>query len=185
MLKTSTQTPKSKFLRYFFIYLLFIFVAVNFYLKHSNILIYSNATDNVGILDVKWEMSPAEIVQVTHQDYELITLNSRGIKTISQKLVISDNKMSEVNYYFVDNQLYKVSIKKSIESSSQKTVNEFIKTVGFNTNGSDMVSGLYAGEKFLVNEGKEKKSLYIGFDSSNKPKNTYVTMAYEPLAKKL
>ena len=172
-------------LKYFVIYLLFVFVAVNFYLKHSNTLIYSNATDDVAMLDIKWGMSPTEILQVTNREFEAINLLDNHYKSISQKLPIIDHaNMSQVNYYFVNNQLFKVRIKKPIESYSEQRVAKFIERIGFDKNDRDLVSGLYEGEKYQIEKGKLRKSLYIGFDSSNKPTNTYVTMYYEPIAKK-
>ena len=174
-----------KYSKHILIYLLFIFVAANFYLKHSNIFIYSNATDDVAMLDIKWGMSPAEILQVTNREFEYISSVDSKFKSISQKLPIIDYaNMSQVNYYFLNNQLFKVHIKKPIQKYSQERVGKFIERIGFNSRDGDIISGLYAGEKYEIEQGKQKKSLYLGFDSANQPKNTYVIMYYEPIAKK-
>jgi hypothetical protein len=182
------QNQKSilkKYSKHILIYLLFIFVAANFYLKHSKLLIYSNATNDVAMLNIMWGMSPTEISQVTNREFEDVSSVDSKFKSISQKLPIIDNtNMSQVNYYFLNDQLFKVRIKKPIRSYSEERAGQFIQRIGFNNKNGDIVSGLYAGEKYKIEQGKQKKSLYLGFDSANQPQNTYVTMYYEPIARK-
>jgi hypothetical protein len=174
-----------KYYKYILVYFLFVFVAVNFYLKHSNILIYSNATDDVAMLNIKWGMSPAEILRATNREFEDISLVNSNYKSISQKLPIIDYAdMSQIDYYFLNNQLFKVRIKKPIQSYTEERVGQFIEKIGFNSRDGDIISGLYAGEKYKIVQGNQKKSVYLGFDSTNQPKNTYITMYYEPIAKK-
>ncbi len=181
------QNQKSilkKYSKHILIYLLFIFVAANFYLKHSKVLIYSNATNDVAMLNIRWGMFPTEISQVTNREFEDVSSVDSKFKSISQKLPIIDNtNMSQVNYYFLNDQLFKV-LKKPIHSYSEERVGQFIERIGFNSRDGDIISGLYAGEKYKIVQGKQKKSLYLGFDSANQPKNTYVTMYYEPIARK-
>ena len=174
-----------KYSKYILVYFLLVFVAVNFYLKHSNIFIYSNATDDIAMLDIKWGMSPAEILQITNREFEDISSVDSKFKIISQNLPIIDYaNMSEIHYYFLNDQLFKVRIKKPIHSYSEQRVGQFIERIGFNSRDGDIISGLYAGEKYKIVQGKQKKSLYLGFDSTNQPKNTYVIMYYEPIARK-
>jgi hypothetical protein len=174
-----------KYSKHILIYLLFIFVAANFYLRHSKLLIYSNATNDVAMLNIKWGMSPTEISQVTNREFEDISSVDSKFKIIYQKLPIIDNaNMSEIHYYFLNDQLFKIRIKKPIHSYSEQRVGQFIQRIGFNNKEQDIVSGHYAGKKYKIEQGKQKKSLYLGFDSSDQPKNTYVTMYYEPIARK-
>ncbi len=183
-----TKTNKSffrKFSKYFLVYFLFIFVAANFYLKHSNILIYSNATDDVAMLNIKWGMSPTEILYATDTDFSHIIAEDPTHKSISQHLpLIDETNKTEVNYYFVNNQLYKVRIKENIASDSKNKVAKFIEKIGVDKSEKNIISNLYEGEKYRTENGRQKMSVYIGFDAKDKPVNTYVTMYYKPIADK-
>ena len=88
------QNQKSilkKYSKHILIYLLFIFVAANFYLKHSKLLIYSNATNDVAMLNIMWGMSPTEISQVTNREFEDVSSVDSKVKSISQKRPSIDN----------------------------------------------------------------------------------------------
>jgi hypothetical protein len=61
-------------------------------------------------------MSPAEILQVTNKEFEYVISVDDQFKNIFQKLELIDNSvMSETNYHFVYNRLFKVRIKKPIK----------------------------------------------------------------------
>ncbi|NIP39107.1 MAG: hypothetical protein GWO07_10470 [Candidatus Dadabacteria bacterium] len=166
----STQEQKSfmrKYSKHFLIYFLFLFVAVNLYLKHSNILIYSNATYDVAMLNIKWGMSPAEILSATGTDVDSVVAVGTMHKNASHKLPIIDySNKSVVNYYFFNNQLYKVHIKKPIKSYPEDHIAKFMKKIGLIDKEENIVSGLYEGAKYRIEDVKEKVYVYMGFDST-------------------
>lgn len=64
------------------------------------------------MLNIMWGMSPTEISQVTNREFEDVSSVDSKFKSISQKLPIIDNtNMSQVNYYFLNDQLSKYVLK--------------------------------------------------------------------------
>jgi len=179
--------PLIKYIKYTIIsFFILLFLCINLYLFSENLFIYSHASNDIAILQIRWGMSPKEVEIVTEMKFESEDYNNDEHKTFTQRIRIIDRaRKSEVKYYFYDNQLYKINIKKGINLFKTKIIEQLLDKAFLTDQKVDIINTLHNNNKYRIDQNNRLILIYLDDLNLEVSKNINLAMGYKPLVEKL
>ena len=167
------------------LYTVFVFTCLNSYLSYNNLAIYSHATDDFAILNIRWGMSPKQVELATNKTLDEEYLNHE-YKIYSHKLRIVDRaRLSDVRHYFYNDQLYKIQIKKDLSSFENRIIDQLIHKSGFSKNKNEIIEEIQNGNKYKGSINNNVVFVYLSKDKSQELKDINFVLGYKPLLDKI
>jgi hypothetical protein len=172
-------------LKLILLYTVFAFTCINSYLSYNNLAIYSHATDDFAILNIRWGMSPKEVELATDKALDEEYLN-KEYKIYSHKLKVVDRaRLSDVRHYFYNDQLYKIQIKKDLSSYENRIIDQLIEKSGFEQDRNEIIEKIQNGQKYKGTINNNVALVYLSKDGSQELKNLNFVLGYKPLLDKI
>lgn len=160
---------------------LFVFTCFNSYLSYNNLAIYSHATSDHAIENIRWGMSPKQIELATDSELRLDHINNQ-YQIFSQKMRLTDRaRLSHVKLYFYEEQLYKLQIHKDLSSYGDHITEQLIDKAGFTQDKDIIKQRIKNGQRYKKTINNNTALIYLSYDSSNNSSDIYFTLGYEPL----
>ena len=167
------------------LYTVFVFTCLNSYLSYNNLAIYSHATDDFAILNVRWGMSPKQVELATSKTLDAEYFN-KEYKIYSQKLkIVNRARLSEVRHHFYNDQLYKIQIKKDLSSYENHIIDQLIEKSGFSKDRNEIVEKIQNDEKYKGTINNNVALVYLSKDSSQELTDINFVLGYKPLLDKI
>ena len=167
------------------LYTVFVFTCLNSYLSYNNLAIYSHATDDFAILNIRWGMSPKQVELATNKTLDEEYLN-KEYKIYSHKLKIVDRaRLSDVRHYFYNDQLYKIQIKKDLSSYENRIIDQLIHKSGFSKNRNEIIEEIQNGNKYKGSINNNVVFVYLSKAKSQELKDINFVLGYKPLLDKI
>ena len=167
------------------LYTIFAFTCFNSYLSYNNLSIYSHATDDFAIENIRWGMSPKQVELATdknlNQEY-----HNRDYMIYSHKIKLVDRaRLSDVKHYFYNDRLYKIQIKKDLSSYENHIISELIKKSGFSKDRNVILERIQNGKKYKGEIQNNVALVYLSKDRTEKNSDINLVLGYKPLLDKI
>ncbi|HSG30583.1 MAG TPA: hypothetical protein VLB82_03450 [Thermodesulfobacteriota bacterium] len=163
------------------LYTIFAFTCINSYLSYNNLAIYSHATNDYAIENIRWGMSPKQVELATDSSLIEEYLN-KDYKIYSHKLkLVNRAKLSNVKHYFYKDQLYKIQINKDLSSYENHIINQLIDKSGFAMNKNEIIETIKSGNKYKGKIQNNVAMVYLSKDKSDKSQEVNLVLGYKPL----
>ena len=99
--------------------------------------------------------------------------------------IIDRARKSEVKYYFYDNQLYKINIKKGINLFKTKIIEQLLDKAFLADQKVDIINTLHNNNKYRIDQNDRLILIYLDDLNLEDSKNINLAMGYKPLVEKL
>lgn len=158
------------------------FLILNVYLNIEKLSVYSHASDDHALLNVRWGMSPKEVEKATSTGINQIYGDYGDYGTYHQKLRLTDrSSKSNIRYYFYDNRLYKIKISKNIKFYKDSILNQLITSTYFNYKRNNILEKLKVNNKYLYEENYSMIFIYTDGDTLDKSSQLHLTLGDKPI----
>ncbi len=163
------------------LYTIFAFTCINSYLSYNNLAIYSHATNDYAIENIRWGMSPKQVELATDSALVEEYIN-QGHKIYSLKLKLVDRaRLSDVKHYFYNDRLYKIQINKDLSSYENHIINQLIDKSGLAIDKNKIIETIKSGNKFKGKIQNNVALVYLSKDKSDKSQEVNLVLGYKPL----
>ncbi|NIP39142.1 MAG: hypothetical protein GWO07_10825 [Candidatus Dadabacteria bacterium] len=163
------------------LYVIFAFTCINSYLSYNNLSIYSHATDDFAIEDIRWGMSPKQVELATDEVLTEEYIN-REYKIYSHKIKLVDRaRLSDVRHYFYNDQLYKIQIKKDLSSFENHIMDKLIDKSGFGSDKNQIIEKIQNGQKYKGEIQNNVALVYLSRNRTQKNSDFNLVLGYKPI----